>query len=88
MQRARNSFLDLSGILPDIAVTGIEIPKTVIFIDSISEIQALRRTILNWMRKLGYPAKKYQRWVKTYFASMVKASKKSIAAWVVNKQQD
>lgn len=80
MQRARNSFLDLSGILPDIAVTGIEIPKTVIFIDSISEIQALRRTILNWMRKLGYPAKKYQRWVKTYFASMAKASKKSIAA--------
>jgi Helicase conserved C-terminal domain len=80
MDRTRNSFLDLSGILPEVAVTGKEIPKTVIFVDSITEIQALRRTILNWMRRLNYPARKCQRWVKTYFASMAKASKASIAA--------
>jgi hypothetical protein len=80
MQCARNSFLDLSGILPDVVVTGEEIPKTVIFIDSITEIQAMRRTILNWMRRLKYPAKKCHQWVKTYFASMAKASKASIAA--------
>jgi hypothetical protein len=80
MDRARNSFLDLSGILPEVAATGEEIPKTVIFIDSITEIQALRRTILTWMRRLSYPVAKCQHWVKTYFASMAKASKTSIAA--------
>jgi superfamily II DNA helicase RecQ len=32
------------------------------------------------MRKLKYPVKQYHRWVKTYFASMAKTSKTSIAA--------
>jgi hypothetical protein len=80
MDRTRNSFLDLSGILPEVVVTGEEIPKTVVFIDSITEIQAVRRTILNWMRRLNYPVQQYQRWIKTYCASMAKASKTSIAA--------
>ena len=80
MERPRNTFLDLSGILPEVAVTGAEICKTVIFVDSITELQAMRRVILNWMRKLRYPAKKSQQWVKTYFASMAKADKTKIAA--------
>jgi hypothetical protein len=42
MDRTRDSFLDLSGILPEGAVTGEEIPKTVVFIDSTTEINALR----------------------------------------------
>ena len=60
MHRARNSFLDLSGVLSAIAVTGEEVLKTLISIDSISEIQAMRRVISNWMRKLDYPARKCQ----------------------------
>jgi hypothetical protein len=47
MDRARNSFLDLSDILPEVVVTGEEIAKTVIFFNNVTEIQALRRTILN-----------------------------------------
>jgi hypothetical protein len=38
INRARNSFLDLLGILPKIVVTGKEITKTVIFLNNITEI--------------------------------------------------
>ena len=36
--------------------------------------------ILDWVRRLNYPVQQYQRWVKTYFASLAKTSKASIAA--------
>ena len=49
MDSTRKLFSGLISILPEVAVTGEEIPKTVIFIDSIKEIQALRRRILDWM---------------------------------------
>jgi hypothetical protein len=47
IDRARNSFLDLLGILFKVVITDKEIAKTVIFLNSITEIQVLRCTILN-----------------------------------------
>ena len=79
MKHPMKSFLDLSGILPKEVATGGEIPKTIIFVDRIKDIQALRHMMLNWMRKLKYPPV-CKKWVKPYFSSMAQADKDVIAA--------
>jgi superfamily II DNA helicase RecQ len=78
IKRPASSFLDLSTILPDNVTSRHMIPKTVIFIDSRSQIQEARQKIVQWMKVLQYPPG-YQDWVRPYFASMDGHTKDEIA---------
>lgn len=55
MQFSKSSCLDLQFILPQTAVSAKDIQKTIIFVNSVSDIRPMIEIIQAWMKLLGYP---------------------------------
>jgi hypothetical protein len=78
LYHTQRSFLDLAVLLPSHVQKPTDIPKTLVFLDSIRGIETLLQLMRQWMRTLKYP-RGHQDWVKTYFASMDNLTKRRIA---------
>lgn len=50
MDHAKASCLDLQFILPKKAIAAKDIQKTIIFVNSVSDIRPLIRIIVGWMK--------------------------------------
>ena len=55
LQRLMNSMIDLQHLLPTRAESPFDIPKTIIFMDSISSIKKACALMKVWMNQLSYP---------------------------------
>ena len=75
-ERPANSMLDLQFVLPRHVTKAQDIPKTVIFMDSIASIKTAYRLMRTWMRQLGYPVLSYG-WVSPYFSDMADIDKET-----------
>ena len=69
MEYAKASYLDLQFILPETVNEARNIQKTIIFVNSVSEICPLINIIVVWMKKLGYPDC-CSTWIKPYHSTM------------------
>ena len=72
-------MLDLQFLLPSNAVNYLDIPKTIIFMDSIASIKNACALIKSWMKQLNYPSVS-SRWISPFFSDMATKDKEKIAA--------
>lgn len=78
---------DLHHLLPATATRATDIPKTIVFMESISSIRATSILMRGWMRRLGYP-KESRAWLETYFSEMSDLDKDDIAARFLRSSED
>ena len=78
MEYPKSSCLDLQFILPPVAKKAGDIQKTIIFVNSVPEIQEVIRVIQSWMEKLGYPEES-MKWIRPYHSAMSEWDKNLIA---------
>lgn len=69
MEHPKSSCLDLQTILPHKAKKANDIQKTIIFVNSVSEIRVIISIFHSWMKKLGYPAESMG-WIRPYYSAM------------------
>ena len=74
-----NGMLDLQQVLPARACTSMDVPKPIIFMDSIQSIKKACTLLRAWMNQLNYPANCAD-WVAPFFADMAVRDKKRVAA--------
>ena len=74
-----SGMLDLQWLLPRDVVAARDIPKTIVFIDSIAYITQLCSLMRKWMNQLLYPPGA-ARWVSPFFSDMAQVDKDRIAA--------
>ena len=79
LQRPMNSMIDLQHLLPTRAESPFDIPKTIIFMDSISSIKKACALMKVWMNQLSYPIEAAS-WVAPFFSDMATQDKERIAA--------
>lgn len=70
--------MDLQFILPKKATAAKDIQKTIIFVNSVSDICPLICIIVGWMQKLGYPDS-CSHWIRPYYSTMSDWNKDLIA---------
>lgn len=88
MRHTRASCLDLQFILPPQALSAKDIQKTIIFVNSVSDICPMIEIIRGWMKQLGYPEGSDQ-WIKPYHSTMSDWDKAIIAkAFKVNGEKN
>lgn len=69
MAHPKSSHLDLQFVLPEKAMQASDIQKTIIFVNTVSEIRPIIEIIQAWMTSLGYPAGS-NRWIRPYHSAM------------------
>ena len=69
MKHAKSSCLDLQFILPKIANKAKDIQKTVVFVNSLTEIRPMISILQSWMKYLGYP-KESSKWIRLYYSAL------------------
>lgn len=80
-----NSMLDLQHVLPAQASSPFDVPKTIIFMDSIQSIKKACALMRVWMNQLKYPAQCVD-WVAPFFADMASRDKKYCSSlWIAIK---
>lgn len=62
MAHSKSSHLDLQFVLPEKAMQACDIQKTIIFVNTVVEIQPIIEIIQAWMTLLGYLASS-NRWI-------------------------
>ena len=72
-------MLDLQHVLPKRASSSFDIPKTLIFMETIAAIESACKLMRIWMHQLGYPADA-DNWVSPFFSDMATRDKECIAA--------
>lgn len=78
MEYTKANCLDLQFILAKKATAAKDIQKTIIFVNSVSDIRPLIRIIVSWKKKLGYPDS-CSNWIKSYHSTMSDWDKDFIA---------
>lgn len=79
MTSSKSNFLDLQFVFPLITSHAKDIQKTIIFVNTVSEIRPIIDTIQAWMKQLGYPEGS-DRWIRPYHSAMSEWDKSLIAA--------
>lgn len=69
MEYTRSSCLDLQFVLPPEAKEAKDIQKTIIFVNSVSDIRNVINVSHACIRKLGYP-EECIRWIRPYHSTM------------------
>lgn len=69
MKNAKSSCLDLQFVLPKVATKASDIQKTIIFVNSVSEIRPIIDVFQGWMIKLGYPEESWK-WIRPYYSAI------------------
>lgn len=69
MKHSKDSCLDLQFLLPKFAKEARNIQKTVIFVNTISDIRPTITIIQGWMKQLGYPDS-CMMWIWPYYSTM------------------
>ncbi|MCJ1348467.1 hypothetical protein MMC31_006699 [Peltigera leucophlebia] len=69
MKHAKSSCLDLQFILPKSANKAKDIQKTVVFVNSVTEIRPMISILQSWMKYLGYP-KESSKWIRPYYSAL------------------
>lgn len=57
LQKSAKSCLDLSPLLPKSGTDPYNIPKTIVFMESITKIRSARETVRRLLRNLGFSRK-------------------------------
>lgn len=79
MKHSKGSCLDLQFMLPKTAKEARDIQKTVIFVNTISDIRPTISIIQAWMKQLGYPDS-CMTWIRPYYSTMSDWDKNLTAA--------
>jgi len=74
LRHPMNGMLDLQCVLPEQAASAFDIPKTIIFMESIRLIKKACKLIKGWMKQLGYPPIAAT-WVAPFFSDMATKDK-------------
>lgn len=69
MKHTKSSCLDLQFVLPKVATKAKDIQKTVIFVNSVSEIRPKISILQGWMKLLGYPEESFK-WIRPYYSAL------------------
>jgi superfamily II DNA helicase RecQ len=77
IQETEKSMLNLQSVLPLSANRFTDIPKTIIYMDSVAQICKAVELFQTWMRQLNYPSAASS-WVASYFSDMAAADKHRI----------
>ena len=72
-------MLDLQWLLPATADSPLDIPKTIIFMDSVALIRKGCELMRIWMEQLQYPSG-FDRWLPPFFSDMATTDKTRVAA--------
>lgn len=78
MRHLKAGCLDLHFILPPTATYARDIQKTIVFVNSVSDIRPMIDIISPWMKQLGYPAGS-ARWIRPNYSAMSEWDKGLIA---------
>ena len=70
-------MLDLQHLLPAQASKPTDVPKTIVYMDSLTEITKAHRLMKEWMKLRGYPPES-AKWVSPYFADMASGDKERL----------
>lgn len=88
MAHPKSSLHDLQFVLPAKASQASDIQKTIIFVNTVSEIRPIIEMIQSWMALLGYPAGS-DRWIRPYHSAMSDWDKELIAkAFQINGSEN
>ncbi|MCJ1464294.1 hypothetical protein MMC07_002907 [Pseudocyphellaria aurata] len=81
MEHPKASCLDLQFILPETAQEAKDIQKTLVFVNSITDIFPMISIIQAWMKQKNFPVHAHatKSWIKPYFASMSEHDKEVTA---------
>jgi superfamily II DNA helicase RecQ len=79
LQKPAKSCLDLSPLLPKRGTDPYDIPKTIVFMESISKIRSGVETVRHLLRDLGFSKKTANQTVQPYFSEMSERDKKRIS---------
>lgn len=74
LENTQSGMLDLQHLLPKSVTHYSQVPKTVIYMDTIAQICQGVELFRKWMRQLAYPPGS-ARWVSPYFADMAEDDK-------------
>lgn len=77
IQESEKSMLNLQSILPQTATQFLDVPKTIVYVDSVAQICKAVDLFRTWMRQLRYPAEAFS-WVAPYFSDMAAPDKHRI----------
>lgn len=69
MEHAKSSCLDLQFVLPKVATKASDIQKTIIFVNTLTEIRPIILIFQEWMIKLGYPEESWK-WIRPYYSAI------------------
>lgn len=69
MKHAKSSCFDLQFVLPKVATKASDIQKTIIFVNSVSEIRPIIDVFQGWMIKLDYPEESWK-WIRPYYSAI------------------
>lgn len=69
MNHSKSSCLDLQFLLPQSAKEAKDIQQTVIFVNTVDEIQHQIDIIRGWIKKLEYPPG-FHTWIRPYYSAM------------------
>jgi superfamily II DNA helicase RecQ len=78
-QKSVKYCLDLSPILPIKGSEPYDIPKTIVFMDSITQIRSGVETVRRWLRDLGFSRKATHQTVQPFFSEMSERDKNRIS---------
>lgn len=74
IEYSKSSYLDLQTIFFHKAKKANNIQKTIIFVNSMSEIRIIINIFHSWMKKIGYLAESIG-WIKPYHSAMSECNK-------------
>ena len=78
IKNTQKSILDLQHILPHHATRYSDVPKTIVYFDSVAKICTALALFHQWMRRLKYPVEA-STWVSSYFSDMAEDDKTQIS---------
>ena len=87
IQGAAKDMKDLHHLLPANATKATDIPKTIIFMESINSIRSTCKLMRGWMRSLKYPEGCHD-WILTFFSEMSDYDKENIASRFLRRSSE
>lgn len=77
IKETEKSMLNLQSLLPETATCFLDVPKTIIYMDSVAQINKALELFRTWMRQLQYPPES-STWVAHYFSHMADSDKERV----------
>lgn len=88
MKYSKDSYLNLQFLLPISTKKARDLQKTVIFVNTISDIRSAIMIIQPWMKQLDYPDS-YMSWIWPYYFTMSDQDKNfTVAAFCIPRDEN